>query len=61
MHMLSCFVSLQHDTIAALTKQRLASMNATLLSACVDMRQKVYKKMASHGVESKTVRRAVYR
>lgn len=44
-----------------MTKQRLASMNATLLSACVNMRQTVYRKMASHGVESKTVRRAVYR
>lgn len=51
----------QADTMAALSKERMADTNATLLAECVTMRHAVYKKLASHDVASKAVRRAVYR
>lgn len=52
---------LQADTMAALSRERLADTNATLLAECVDMRHTVYRELAIHDVASKPVRQAVYK
>lgn len=57
-----CLGVVQPDSLAGVTRRRLAaSTNTSLLSECVSMRRAVYKKLASSTVDSRPVRRAVYR